>query len=317
MLPFRKWLQRWLLRRLPLQSTGQLGQKRIYLLPTRFGLLLLVVAVAVWVGALNYAVSLAYALAFWIIGLMLVAVLMAYRQLSGLRWMVLPGEGVFVGQSADCRIQLNNDSALARRLQLQAAGQDGEPLSCLLAPGSSQSLALPLLLARRGRHDYPALQLWSTAPFGLMRAFAWLRPAGHVLAYPLPIPDRERNDLRSEQGSGRQSGEDEDDFSHLAEYRQGDTARQIAWSVLARRDVLVSKRFASEPRGQSIRQLAWQDYPAAVDVESRLSRLCWRVQQCEKAGQHYRLHLPGALIEPQPRQRELALAALAEFRLPS
>jgi hypothetical protein len=47
------------------------GQRRIYLLPTRFGLLLLVAA-AVWVGALNYAVSLAYVLAFWIIGLLLV-----------------------------------------------------------------------------------------------------------------------------------------------------------------------------------------------------------------------------------------------------
>ncbi|RQO76886.1 hypothetical protein DBR44_04225 [Aquitalea sp. FJL05] len=316
MLPFRKALQRWLLSRLPLEHGGRLGQRRIYLLPTRFGLLLLVVALAVWVGALNYAVSLAYALAFWIIGLMLVAVLMAYRQLSGLNWTVLPGEGVFVGQSADCRIQLDNDSALARRLQLRA-GQGGEPLSCLLAASSSQSLALPLLLARRGRHGYPALQLWSTAPFGLMRAFAWLRPDGHVLAYPLPMPDRERNDLHSEQGSGRQSGDDEEDFSHLAEYRQGDTPRQIAWSVLARRDVLVSKRFASQPRGQSIRQLAWQDYPAAVDMESRLSRLCWRVQQCEKAGQHYRLHLPGVVIEPQPQQRELALAALAEFKRPS
>jgi hypothetical protein len=83
--------------------------------------------------------------------------------------------------------------------------------------------------------------------------------------------------------------------------------------VLARRDVLASKRFASQPRGQAVHQLAWQDYPATLDVESRLSRLCWRVLQCEKAGQHYRLQLPGYKVEPQPGQRERALAALAEF----
>jgi len=316
MLPFRKLLQRWLLHRLPLQQQCELGQKRIYLLPTRFGWLLLVVALAVWVGALNYAVSLAYALSFWIVGLMLVAVLMAYRQLAGLQLQVLPGENVFVGQVAACRIQLVNSAALARRLQLQA-GQDGEPLPCLLAPASQQVVALPLLLPQRGRHAYPAFQLWSTAPFGLIRAFAWMRPDGQVLAYPLPLADRERNDLKGGHGRGREAGEDEEDFSHLAEYRQGDTARQLAWSVLARRDMLVSKRFASQPKGLSIRQLAWQDYPATVDVESRLSRLCWRIQQCEKAGQQYRLQLPGVLIEPQPRQRELALAALAGFQQPS
>jgi hypothetical protein len=52
--------------------------------------------------------------------------------------------------------------------------------------------------------------------------------------------------------------------------------------MLARRDVLASKRFASQPRGQAVHELAWQDYPAALDVESRLSRLCWRLLQCEK-----------------------------------
>lgn len=316
MSPFPKAMQRWLLRRLPVQQQCVLGQRRIYLLPTRFGLLLLLVALAVWIGALNYAVSLAYALAFWIIGLMLVAVLMAYRQLAGLRWQVLPAEGAFVDQTADCRIRLECDVPLARRLQLQSE-QGSEPLSCLLLPASPQVLSLPCVLSWRGRHAYPAVRVWSTAPFGLMRAFAWLRPAGHLLAFPLPLPDRERDDGRHAPGSGRQRAEDEEDFSHLTEYRQGDTPRQIAWSVLARRDVLVSKRFASQPHGRSVQQLAWQDYPATVDVESRLSRLCWRILQCEKAGRRYRLQLPGLLIEPQAGQRELALTALAEFQPPA
>jgi hypothetical protein len=75
------------------------GQRRIYLLPTRFGLLLLVAA-AVWVGALNYAVSLAYVLAFWIMVLLL-AVLMAYRQLAGLQLQVEAGKGFC---RAGCRL---------------------------------------------------------------------------------------------------------------------------------------------------------------------------------------------------------------------
>lgn len=319
MLPSRKRLRGWWLRRLPLESACRLGQRRIYLLPTRFGLLLLLVAAAVWVGALNYAVSLAYVLAFWVIGLLLVAVLMAYRQLAGLQLQVQESEGVFVGQYAECRLHLLNTTALPRQLLLQSE-QGGEWVSCTLAAMEEQSVAIAQLLKQRGRHAYPAIRLWSTAPFGLIRAFAWWRPDGSVLAYPLPLPDRAHQDHRYEAGRGRyvgHVGDDEDDFSHLGEYRQGDTPRQIAWSVLARRDVLASKRFASQPRGQALHQLAWQDYPALLDVESRLSRLCWRVLQCEKAGQHYRLQLPGSVVEPQPGQREQALAALAEFRLPA
>ncbi|WP_240902581.1 DUF58 domain-containing protein [Aquitalea denitrificans] len=315
MLPFRKPLRAWWLRRLPKESVCRLGQRRIYLLPTRFGLLLLLVAAAVWVGALNYAVSLAYVLAFWLLGLLLVAVLMAYRQLSGLQLQVQESEGAFVGQFADCRLRLLNTTAITRQLLLQSE-HGGECVPCTLAAMAEQSVTVVQLLKRRGRHAYPAIQLWSTAPFGLIRAFSWWRPDASLLAYPLPLPDREHQDCHHENGRGRNRGDDEEDFSHLGEYRQGDTPRQIAWSVLARRDVLASKRFASQPRGQALHQLAWQDYPATLDVESRLSRLCWRVLQCEKAGQHYRLHLPGCMVEPWPGQREQALAALAEFRLP-
>jgi uncharacterized protein (DUF58 family) len=151
-------------------------------------------------------------------------------------------------------------------------------------------------------------------PFGLIRAFSWWRPDATVLAYPLPLPDRERH-ADGELASARR-GDDEEDFSHLAEYQAGDTPRQIAWSMLARRDVLASKRFVSQPRGHAVHELAWQDYPAALDVETRLSRLCWRLLQCEKAGQHYRVQLPDT-VEPQAGQRERALAALANCSLPS
>lgn len=50
MSPFRDRFRHWWLARLPLQERCELTQRRIYLLPTRFGLLLLTVALAVWGG---------------------------------------------------------------------------------------------------------------------------------------------------------------------------------------------------------------------------------------------------------------------------
>ena len=316
MLPFRKHLRDWWWRRLPLEALCQLRQRRIYLLPTRFGMLLLLVAAAVWVGALNYAVSLAYGLAFWIISLLLLAVLMAFRQLAGLQLQVEAGDSAFLGQVANCRFLLINHAAVERQIQLQAADGEGA-VRCRLLPASQQSVTIPLLLNRRGPHAYPVMQIWTSAPFGLIRAFAWWRPDATVLAYPHPLPDRVRHADGLQAGTGRSRGDDEEDFSHLGEYQAGDTPRQIAWSVLARRDVLASKRFVSQPRGHAVHELSWQDYPAALDVETKLSRLCWRLLQCEKAGQRYRVRLPDSVIEPQAGQRERALAALANWSPPS
>lgn len=311
-LRFRNRLQAWLIRRQPESTEWTLRQQRIYLLPTTFGWTLLGVALAIWVGALNYAVSLAYALSFWIIGLLLVSVLMAYRQLAGLTLQAGAADPVFAGETAHFAVRLDNPSAWTRTLQGHLAGSAERAASCLLSSRSSTWLSLPMTAEKRGLQAMPALALSSDVPFGLIRAFAYVRLREHVLVYPAPLRDA----LHHGQGV---SGEGErvlpagdDEFSHLAAYRDGDTPRQIAWKVLARRDVLVTKQFTGAT-ADACRLLDWHDYPSGQSIESRLSWLAWRVLECERERQCYRLCLPGIEVGPQPHQRERALAALARF----
>ncbi|WP_233201141.1 DUF58 domain-containing protein [Chromobacterium alticapitis] len=310
--PFRERLRRWWLARLPLQDSCELTQRRIYLLPTRFGLLLLAVALAVWVGALNYQVSLAYALAFWIAGLTLVAVLMAYRQLAGLKLSAEPGGAVFAGETARFRLLLDNPQPLPRRLAVYPQGVAEAAQACALDGRASAVAELETPAPRRGWLELPLCVVESDAPFGLIRAWAVLRLRARLLVYPAPLPDAARGAKEGDDGEGGASQPGGDDFSHLDAYRYGDTPRQIAWKVLARRDTLASKRFAGES-GAELKLIRWTDYGQDADVERRLSRMAWRVEQCERRRQHYRLCLPGAEIGPQPRQRELALGALALF----
>ncbi|AXE34419.1 DUF58 domain-containing protein [Chromobacterium phragmitis] len=310
MWPFRERLRRWWWSRLPLEDVCELSQRRIYLLPTRFGLLLIAAALAVWLGALNYQVSLAYALAFWIAGLQLVAVLMAYRQLAGLRVSAEGGAAVFAGEDARFFLRLENPSPAGRRVRVSTAG--GERVEGALEAVGEARLALALTAARRGWLPLPACVLESDAPFGLVRAWAVLRLRARVLVYPAPLPDtaRGRRDAEPGRGGGERGGDE--DFSHLDLYRIGDAPRQIAWKVLARRDALASKRFSAEA-GEGLLRLGWDDYGGETDAERRLSRLVWRVEQCERRHLRYRLCLPDGEIGPQPRQRELALGALALF----
>ena len=169
MFPFLDWrgrLRRWMLRRVAPQPHCRLEQNRIYLLPTRFGLTLCLVALAVWIGALNYDVSLAYALSFWVAGLLLVAVLMAYRQLAGLQLRALNAEPVFAGDVARFRVLLRHDDAGERLLNL-ALLDDAEAQVCRLPGG--REFELELSACGAGAAIWPC----RLATSGARRRLAW------------------------------------------------------------------------------------------------------------------------------------------------
>lgn len=318
MLRFRNRLRQWWLARLPAGPELKLTQKRIYLLPTRLGWTLLMVAGAVWLGALNYGVSLAYVLAFWILALMLVSVLFAYRQLSGLCLSQQPASAAFVGDPMSFPIRVEAPSGEARILWLRWRVEPSPPPHFLpLSAAESTVLSLAWTASRRGRVAMPPLEVASEAPFGLIRAFAFVRFTQFAIAYPQPEPDPFTLGRHQPAAHGtlvnQQKGEEE--FSHLSEYLPGESARRVAWRVSARRDVLVSKRFAGAEHAGELR-LDWADYPAQCASETRLARLAWRVIEAERALQPYRLCLPGQEIGPGPRQQEEALTALALFGEP-
>ena len=76
--------QRWLDRRLPRARQVQLDQRRIFIFPTGYGFLYLLVSVLLFFGGINYENNLILGLCFLMIGLFVVAILHTYRNLSGL-----------------------------------------------------------------------------------------------------------------------------------------------------------------------------------------------------------------------------------------
>jgi uncharacterized protein (DUF58 family) len=115
-------------------------------------------------------------------------------------------------------------------------------------------------------------------------------------------------------GEGHASSAGSEEFSGLRRYVPGDTPRQIAWKALARGAGLFSKEFAGSSRGRCV--LDWQQLPATLDTEAKLSRLTAWVLRAEQARVDYALVLPApaAVALPPghgPAHRALALRALA------
>lgn len=72
---------RWLNRRMPPANSITLNQRKIFILPTRQGLIFALLVCAMVMAGINYQNSLVFALAFLLASLFMVAMLHTYRNL--------------------------------------------------------------------------------------------------------------------------------------------------------------------------------------------------------------------------------------------
>ena len=89
-----------------------LDRRRVYILPSRYGVMLGILLVAILLGSINYDNALGYLLTFLIGGLYLVAMLHTYRNLVGLRVKGFSAENGFLGDYIPFHVHLENDYAL-------------------------------------------------------------------------------------------------------------------------------------------------------------------------------------------------------------
>jgi uncharacterized protein (DUF58 family) len=333
-----EWLQ-WLRRRhAPEPGTIVLGQRRIYVLPTRQGLGFVLALLVMLIGAINYNLSLGYLLVFLLGGMGLVCILHTFRNLAQLQVSAGTVPAVFAGDTALFELRLDNRSTLHRhalQARCDVRGQTGEvgsrenlrenlrennlrenirqpdSISFAIAARSRHTLQLPVTTRQRGWLALPQVVLQTRYPLGLLRAWSYLRPAMQVMVYPSPAAQLlpwQHADGAAEQHSpaavAASSGSGVEDFTGLRPFRSGDAMAQVAWKQLARDDSLHSKQF-SGARSAAI-WLDWHALPAHLDTEARLSQLCARVLQAEakasSAGSlsaaRYGLRLPGHCINP-------------------
>ena len=75
---------RWLDQVLPPQGKVTLNRRNVFILPTRNGLLFVFAALLIFIAAINYAVSLAFAVAFLMVSLFILAILHGFNNLNQL-----------------------------------------------------------------------------------------------------------------------------------------------------------------------------------------------------------------------------------------
>lgn len=290
----------------------RISGNRIYILPSRYGVLFGVIVVLMLIGSTNYGNNPAFLLSFLLAGLVSNAMFFTWRNLVGLELVALGGAPVFVGARAHFRMRLFNRRSHAR-YAIQLAFRDQDPVVTDLEADAQVDLLVPLPAERRGRLHPERVVIATRAPLGLFYAWSYLEQRGEVLVYPKPSGPWRPTGMPAFEGSeSGDRGRGTDDFVGHRSYRPGDQPRHIDWKALAAERGLLIKQFGGD-RAEDL-WLDWDEIPG-LDTEQRLSHLCRAILDAHREHRHFGMRLPGREIPPASgdAQRALCLRALALF----
>ena len=292
-----RFVQRWARRRQGLDGERiELRHNRIYILPTRSGLVFGVVFFTMLLGALNYSNNMGFALAFLLTAVAVVSIHHCQRNLDGLHLTVSGCAPVFTGEPLVCHVHVTNPGR-AQRWQIAAGPATERTPAADLPAGGSATLTLRLATEARGRLRCPEIRVSTRHPLGLFEAWAWLYPERELLVYPRPADsaDVHQPPAAAALENAGESVRGTDEFVGLRPPVAGESMARIAWKALARSGQLLAKDYRS---GAGSVWFDWQEIPGS-DGEQRLSVLTRLVIDAHAAGSLFGLRLPGVELPPE------------------
>lgn len=290
-----------------------LVQRRIFILPSRHGLLYVAALMLMLTGSVNYNLSMGFVLTFLLAALGVNSIVHTFRNIARLRISAGRVQPVFAGDHAHFMLVIENPGALDRfSIGVTRDGKNAVYTDVPARRAVTVSVAAPA--PRRGILMPGRLTLFTRYPLGLCYAWAYAELDVRCLVYPrpeaahLPLPLPEANT-----GMGIAHGSGQEDFAGLRSYHPGDSPRHIAWKAAARGQGLLTKQFSG--RADTELWLDWQATQDTLGVEGRLSRLARWVLDAHAAGLSFGLRLPGITLPPAPgnAQHDRCLGALAMF----
>ena len=294
------------------RQAATLSNKRIFILPTRQGMLFFAVLLLMLLGAINYSNSMGFVLTFWLGSVALVSLLYTYRNLVNLEIRLVGAEPCFAGGHAIFTLLLNNRQP-RQRFDIEIQSVDGIAAITSVSGEDHVQTSLALPAARRGRLKLGRITLSSRYPLGLFRAWAYVDVEAETLVYPRPADHAPLPHTGNGTGERMETMEEgSDDFHGLRAYQPGDSPRHIYWKALAKEQGLVTKQFQ---RHQSPELWFDWDDTRGTDIETRLSQLCRWLLDADSQQQRYGLRLPGQVLPPGQGkgQLEQCLMQLATF----
>lgn len=295
----------------------RLDRRRIYVLPTGFGVSFGLLLFVMLIGSLNYANNPALLLTCLFGAAGGASLFIGFRATNGLALTRISADECHAGAPLKLRLRFAPASRTRPSLRLRCAdveGADAETAFALHA-GVESDVVVTVPTAQRGWLCIGRIRMSTDYPLGLFHIWSWLNPDSEFLIYPAietPPPAWPAGDGREDVLARAGAGED---HAGLRDYRVTDPPRLIAWKASARHDTLLVR----DAEYRSSDALVF-DYATlrGIDHEARIRRLTAWVLMAESAQREYIVRLPDGALGPAvgTLQRQACLRALALFAPP-
>lgn len=268
----------------------KLHRRRIYLVPSGFGVGFTVLLMVMLVGSLNYANNAALLLTCMLGAAGSASMLVAFRTLDGLALASVRAGQAIAGEPLALTLEFES-----RRPRSAVRIDLGDSTQAFAIDASGKTdVTVQLATSRRGWQPLPRLRVWTSWPLGLFRAWSWMHPEQSVLVWPRPESGGPPPQRPADVGQRPRLHHGED-VAALRDYRSGDPQRHIAWKASARHDQLLSKDF-EQPETRPEWRLDWRELEG-MDHEARIARLARWLGEAHAQGRRHSLWLPGQPIE--------------------
>jgi uncharacterized protein (DUF58 family) len=300
----------------PVSLPRTLRRKGVYILPTRYGLLFILILAGMLLGSVNHNNNLGFMLTFLLSGMLFISMMHTYRNMIGIEIVSATVEPVYAEDDAVFEFLIRTGNL--RRAAVSTGFSNGEEKLQDFEPDTPNRVRVVSKPTRRGVFRPGPLLISTRYPFGLFYSWSRLHLDLECLIYPKPIPSTlEPAHNRSDgDGEGKQDVSGVDDFLGLKPYQPGDSLQHVSWKAFSRGQGLFTKMFTGL-MGSSV-MLDWYGFKEA-DTERKLSMLCDMVLKADRMNVDFGLNLPGKTIEPDRGEahKRNCLKTLALFGLSS
>lgn len=308
----KKYFLFWAAKRAPRSAQVILRHKTIYIFPSKQGFAFLAVILLIWLLGTNYQNNLILGMAFFLLSVMLVSTIHAFKNMLGLTFLPAPARTATLGGLASFDINLHSRFYTSHH-SITASLADTLPVIANVSPGQTAQLHLEVLATHRGWFKLPRVNVKSYFPLGLIRAWAYVDLEHRALIFPRSIAT-EQPPLAAGQGADglTQAQQAGDEFHGFQTYVPGSPMSQVAWKQYARGAGLFLKDYRAQQSENY--WLDWQ-YITARDIETGLSQMCYWVNQFADNNCAFGVVLPNLIIPmgTGDSHRIEALTALALF----
>lgn len=280
-----------------------LTQRRVFILPTRYGVIFCFLLLLILIGSINYNLSLGYVLTFLLGTMGIISIFHTFRNIAGISVHLGKSEPVFAGQNAIFTICIENFSKISRHSISIQKKNNLTPLPEYFDIPTKGITCTKIMLptVRRGILTPGKLIIFTTFPLGIFRAWSYIEPNMQCIVYPKPSPTDglPPTPFLQDTDTGIEHGLGNEDFTGFRSYRAGDSPRDIVWKILAREQGLQVKQLSGHVNSEL--WLDWEDpilTKYKMKTELMLSQLTRWILDAEARGLNYGLRLPDKTINP-------------------